>query len=69
MWWAQQWCNANRLADLAAIFGTPALLLQVLNKKSGLVGLCGQSDVRNVLEDVKKGDERAVIALDVYVHR
>ncbi len=45
------------------------MLLQVLNKKSGLMGLCGQSDVRNVLENVKKGDERAVIALDVYVHR
>lgn len=42
---------------------------KVLNKKSGLMGLCGQSDVRNVLENVKKGDERAVIALDVYVHR
>ena len=42
----------------------------VLNKKSGLLGISGiSSDMREVLAASKKGHERAKLALDMYVHR
>jgi acetate kinase len=42
----------------------------VLNKKSGLLGISGiSSDMREVLAASKNGHERAKLALDVYVHR
>jgi len=40
-----------------------------LNEESGLVGLCGASDLRDVLEREARGDDRARLAVDVYVHR
>jgi acetate kinase len=40
-----------------------------LNRESGLEGLCGASDLRDVLEREASGDERAKLAVDVYVHR
>jgi acetate kinase len=42
----------------------------VLNKKSGLLGISGISgDMREVLAARKKGNERAKLAFDMYVHR
>ncbi|MFC1780834.1 acetate/propionate family kinase [Planctomycetota bacterium] len=41
----------------------------LLNKKSGLLGLCGQSDMRDVLEAAEKGDERAKTAIEIFVYR
>jgi acetate kinase len=42
----------------------------VLNKKSGLLGISGISgDMRDVLEARKNGNERAILAFDMYVHR
>ncbi len=41
----------------------------LLNKKSGILGLSGASDMRDVGERVAAGDETARTALDVYVHR
>lgn len=41
----------------------------LLNKKSGMAGLAGASDMRDVEAAVDAGDERARIAWDVYVHR
>jgi acetate kinase len=42
----------------------------VLNKKSGLLGISGiSSDMREVLDARKKGHERATLAFDMYVHR
>ena len=42
----------------------------VLNKKSGLLGISGiSSDMREILAATKKGHERAQLALDIYVHR
>ncbi len=38
-----------------------------LNKKSGLVGLTGVSDLRDVEAKKESGDKRAKIALDIYV--
>jgi acetate kinase len=42
---------------------------QLLNKASGLKGLCGSNDMREVLAKKAVGDPRAVLAVDVYVYR
>ncbi|WP_105566049.1 acetate/propionate family kinase [Microbacterium halophytorum] len=41
----------------------------LLNKRSGMLGLAGAQDMRDVIAGVEAGDERAELALDVYVHR
>jgi acetate kinase len=41
----------------------------LLNKKSGLKGLCGINDMREIEQRAFSGDERAETALDVYCHR
>lgn len=41
----------------------------LLNKRSGLLGLSGKSDMREVVDAAEAGDEAAGLALDVYVHR
>src|SRR5580700_10671185 len=43
---------------------------RVLNKESGLRGVSGISgDMRSVMEAIDRGDARAQLAFDVYVHR
>jgi acetate kinase len=45
-------------------------LTDVLNNRSGLLGLSGASnDMRTVQDAAARGDERARLALDVFVHR
>lgn len=41
----------------------------LLNKKSGLVGLCGDNDMREIRRRVDEGDEAAALAFDIYIHR
>ncbi|MET0885813.1 MAG: acetate kinase [Mycetocola sp.] len=41
----------------------------LLNRKSGLLGMSGAGDMRDVLERSAAGDEKASIAFDVYIHR
>jgi len=42
---------------------------EILNKKSGVLGISGvSSDFRDIEEAAQKGNERAQLALDVYVH-
>ena len=41
----------------------------LLNKESGLRGLCGANDMREVIEKNNAGDERAHSALEVYTYR
>ncbi|MEU6125931.1 acetate kinase [Streptomyces sp. NPDC047123] len=41
----------------------------LLNKKSGLIGLCGDNDMREIRRRVDEGDEQAALAFDIYVHR
>ncbi|GAB3068332.1 acetate kinase [Intrasporangium mesophilum] len=41
----------------------------VLNKKSGLLGLSGVNDFRELVDRVESGDEAARLAFDVFVHR
>ena len=42
----------------------------MLNKKSGLLGISGLSgDMRDILAEMHRGNERAKLAFDIYVHR
>jgi acetate kinase len=41
----------------------------LLNKRSGLLGLAGVSDMRDIRAGVERGDPAATLAFDVYVHR
>lgn len=38
----------------------------ILNKKSGLLGICGESDFRNLLKLREQGDEKAQLAYSMY---
>lgn len=44
-------------------------LEQVLERESGLLGLCGTGDMREVLRRAQSADDDARLALDVYRHR
>ncbi|MEQ9465662.1 MAG: acetate/propionate family kinase [Haliea sp.] len=44
-------------------------LEQVLARDSGLTGLCGDSDLRAVLERCNRGDSRAQLAMSIYCYR
>ncbi|WP_328536629.1 acetate kinase [Streptomyces sp. NBC_00344] len=41
----------------------------LLNKKSGLVGLCGDNDMREIVRRIDEGDESAGLAFAIYVQR
>ena len=41
----------------------------LLNKKSGLIGLCGDNDMREIRRRVDEGDAEAQLAFDIYIHR
>jgi acetate kinase len=47
----------------------PEALERVLKDESGLAGLCGSSDVREVVARAESGDPDSVLALDVYCYR
>ncbi|GEB53557.1 MULTISPECIES: acetate kinase [Streptomyces] len=42
---------------------------ELLNKRSGLVGLCGENDMRVIRRRIDEGDEAARLAFDIYIHR
>lgn len=45
-------------------------VLDILNKKSGMLGVSGfSSDLRDIVGEAKKGNERAQLALDVFANR
>ena len=48
---------------------TPEELDTLMNKKSGLLGIGGYSDARDIHEASAKGDERAKLAFEMFVHR
>jgi acetate kinase len=56
-----------RLQEKLGLTGEEAL--DVLNNRSGLVGLSGESDVRSVRAQAESGDPHAELALAVYAHR
>jgi acetate kinase len=41
----------------------------LLNRRSGMLGLTGSSDLRDVQEAAKRGDRRAALALHIYCRR
>ncbi|MFE4515194.1 acetate kinase [Kitasatospora sp. NPDC056783] len=41
----------------------------LLNRRSGLRGLCGENDMREIMQRADIGDEDAKLAFDAYVHR
>ncbi|MDI3417243.1 acetate kinase [Streptomyces luteolus] len=41
----------------------------LLNKKSGLTGLCGDNDMREIRRRIDEGDQEARLAFDIYIHR
>lgn len=47
----------------------PAQVDDLFNKKSGLFGICGEKDMKTIVEKAKAGDELHKLALDVFVHR
>jgi acetate kinase len=48
---------------------TVAELQDILNKKSGMLGLCGLSDMRDIKAAIKKGDVNAALAYELYAYR
>ncbi|SMD45734.1 acetate kinase [Aquiflexum balticum DSM 16537] len=41
----------------------------ILNKKSGLLGLCGLSDMRDVKKAMEEGNQDAILAYELYAYR
>ncbi|MFD7506142.1 acetate kinase [Streptomyces sp. NPDC059850] len=41
----------------------------LLNKRSGLIGLCGDNDMREIGRRMGEGDPAAQLAFDIYIHR
>jgi acetate kinase len=48
---------------------SPDHVVQLLNKESGLKGVCGDSDMRKVLERAKAKDTQAMLALEMFINR
>jgi acetate kinase len=47
----------------------PAELAQALEHESGLLGLSGSADMREILTRGERGEDQAELALEVYIHR
>jgi acetate kinase len=48
---------------------TPQRVAAALEHESGLLALAGTADMREILSRINAGDERARLALDIYLHR
>ena len=48
---------------------TPEALEKMLNKESGLKGICGCNDMREIIQRARSGDKLAQLAIDVYSYR
>lgn len=48
---------------------SPAEMDTLMNKKSGLKGICGTNDMRDVHAAREKGDEKAQLAFEMFVYR
>ena len=44
-------------------------ITSVLNKESGLLGICGHSDMREISDLASKGDNLAKLAIEMFCHR
>ena len=66
-------CGADRPAIIPFLEEaeglTPAQINEIMNKKSGLLGVSGISnDMRDVRKGAEAGEERAVLAYEMYAH-
>lgn len=41
----------------------------LLNRKSGLLGVCGSNDMREIQQRMKQGDQQAKLAIELYCYR
>ena len=58
------------IVHVAAASGRPpSEIIDALNRESGLRGLCGSSDMREVESRAAEGDEAAELALEVFSYR
>ena len=48
---------------------TPQSVSDLLNKKSGIQGLTGYSDMRDVRKAIEEGDKKAILAAEMYAYR
>jgi acetate kinase len=49
---------------------TPQEISSILNSKSGLLGISGvSSDMRDIVEKIEEGNERAALAVDMFQYR
>lgn len=55
--------NHRGITDISAFIN------KYLNKKSGLKGICGVSDMRTLASLCNEGDENAILALNMFVYR
>ncbi len=46
-----------------------AEITEALDRKGGLLALAGSADMRQILQRIADGDDRAELAFDVYIHR
>ncbi|XMD34011.1 MAG: acetate/propionate family kinase [Candidatus Karelsulcia muelleri] len=44
-------------------------LIEILNKKSGMLALSGYSDMRDIKKKYEKGDKKAILAYEMYAYR
>jgi acetate kinase len=56
------WVQRHRGLDAEA-------MERALDREAGLLGLAGTADMREIVATAGRGEERAALALDVYVHR
>lgn len=59
--------DAGVVLELVREF-TLARAIEILNKESGIKGICGESDMLEVLRKAELGDEKANLALNVFVY-
>lgn len=59
--------DAGIIFDLIKKFGLDQTKV-ILNKESGIKGICGEGEMLKVLEKIKNGDKKAILALDVFVY-
>jgi len=59
--------DAGIVLELVKEFGVEGAN-KILNKDSGIKGICGEGDMLKVLEKIKQGDVAAKLAFDVFVY-
>jgi len=48
---------------------TPQEVDKILNKRSGLLGICGMNDMREIIEASQNGNHEATLAIEIFCYR